>query len=142
MNRIIPLACTVWLFAFFSVAPRAAQTGEAKEGGAASRPGHLDLSLFTLSENCVACHNNLITPGGEDVSIGASWRSTMMANAARDPYWQAGVRREIIEHPMHSAAIQDECAECHMPMATQITRAAGGKGEVFAHLPFNKDNGT
>lgn len=142
MNRILPLACAIWFLAFLSVAPHAAQTAETAEGGTAKRTGHLDLSLFTLSENCVACHNNLITPGGEDVSIGASWRSTMMANSARDPYWQASVRREIIEHPMHSAAIQDECSECHMPMATQITRAGGGKGEVFAHLPFNKDNGT
>ena len=73
---------------------------------------------------------------GEDVSIGSTWRSTMMANSARDPYWQAGVRRETIDHPTHSADIQDECAACHMPMAQQIARAAGGKGEVFAHLPI------
>jgi hypothetical protein len=99
---------------------------------------HKNLALFTTSENCVACHNVLVTPHGEDVSIGASWRSTIMANSARDPYWQAGVRRETIDHPTHSAAIQDECAECHMPMATQISRASGGKGEVFAHLPFNE----
>ena len=25
----------------------------------------------------------------------------MMANAARDPYWQATVRRETIDHPRH-----------------------------------------
>jgi hypothetical protein len=100
----------------------------------------VDLSLFTHSENCVACHNLLMAPSGEDVSIGATWRSTMMANSARDPYWQAGVRRETIDHPMHSAAIQDECAECHMPMATQIARAAGGKGEVFAHLPIARSD--
>ena len=42
-----------------------------------------------------------MTPSGEDVSIGATWRSTMMANSARDPYWQAGVRRETIDHPTH-----------------------------------------
>jgi hypothetical protein len=98
----------------------------------------MDLSLFAHSEDCIACHNNLVTPAGEDVSIGATWRSTMMANSARDPYWQAGVRRETLDHPRHAAAIQDECAECHMPMATQIARAAGGKGEVFAHLPINR----
>jgi hypothetical protein len=60
----------------------------------------------------------------------------MMANAARDPYWQAGVRREVIDHPEHSAAIQNECAACHMPMTQRISRAAGGQGEVFAHLPI------
>ena len=63
------------------------------------------------------------------------WRATMMANSARDPYWQASVRRETLDHPAHAADIQDECGGCHMPMAAQIARAHGGKGEVFAHLP-------
>ena len=144
MNRILPLACAVWMLALYMAAPHAAQTAETAEGGVkvSEKDIQKNLSLFTPSENCVACHNNLITPTGEDVSIGASWRSTMMANSGRDPYWQAGVRRETIDHPTHAAAIQDECAECHMPMSTQISRASGGKGEVFAHLPFNKDNGT
>jgi hypothetical protein len=142
--RILPLACAAWLVAVFTAAPRAAQTGAAADGAVKADPKQVqkNLSLFTTSDNCVACHNVLTTPQGEDVSIGASWRSTMMANSARDPYWQAGVRRETIDHPTHSAAIQDECAGCHMPMAAQISRASGGTGEVFAHLPFNKDNGT
>jgi hypothetical protein len=131
------LAVTLWLASIVLVGVRAQVTTETNEGGA-RRTGHMDLSLFSHSEDCMACHNNLVTSAGEDVSIGATWRSTMMANSARDPYWQAGVRRETIDHPMHSAAIQDECAECHMPMATQIARAAGGKGEVFAHLPINR----
>jgi hypothetical protein len=140
--RLMPLAVTLWMLAVSLTAPRAAQvTAEAKEGGV-PRTKHLDLSLFSHSEECMACHNNLVTPSGEDVSIGATWRSTMMANSARDPYWQAGVRRETIDHPMHSADIQDECAECHMPMATQISRAAGGKGEMFAHLPINQRTGS
>ena len=144
MNRILPLACAAWLLAFFAAMPRAAQTAETSEGGVRLDPKQVrkHLSLFTTSDNCIACHNVLTTTHGEDVSIGAAWRGTMMANSARDPYWQAGVRRETIDHPMHSAAIQDECAECHMPMSTQISRAAGGKGEVFAHLPFNRGNGS
>ena len=135
--RLMPLAVTLWMLAVSWSTPRAQVTTETKEGGV-RRSAHMDLSLFSHSEDCIACHNNLMTTAGEDVSIGASWRSTMMANAARDPYWQAGVRRETIDHPMHAAAIQDECAECHMPMATQIARAAGGKGEMFAHLPINR----
>ncbi|HZL95697.1 MAG TPA: hypothetical protein VFB99_18720, partial [Vicinamibacterales bacterium] len=74
------------------------------------------------------------------MSIGATWRSTMMANSARDPYWQAGVRRETIDHPTHSADIEDECAACHMPMAQKIAQAAGQKGEVFANLPIARAN--
>ena len=142
--RIILTACVIWLLALFTAFPRAAQTTETAKGGVKenAKQIHKNLSLFTTSDNCIACHNVLVTPEGEDVSIGASWRSTMMANSARDPYWQAGVRRETIDHPTHSAAIQDECAECHMPMSTQISRASGGRGEVFAYLPFNKANGT
>ena len=133
MNRILPVACAVWMLAVFVAVPRAAQAPTPS----ANRPAAAhDLSLFTHSENCVACHNNLTTNTGEDVSIGATWRSTMMANSARDPYWQAGVRRESIDHPSRSADIQDECGACHMPMSVRIQRAAGGKGEVFSQLPI------
>jgi len=90
---------------------------------------------FETSDNCLACHNSLTTPSGEDVSIGSSWRASMMANSARDPYWQASVRRETIDHPSKKAEIEDECAICHMPMSTSVARATGGHGEVFAHLP-------
>jgi Cytochrome c554 and c-prime len=142
IRRLMPLAVTLWMLAVSLTAPRAAQvTAETKEGGV-PRTKHLDLSLFSHSEECMGCHNNLVTPSGEDVSIGATWRATMMANSARDPYWQAGVRRETIDHPMHSADIQDECAACHMPMATRIARAAGRKGEMFAHLPLNQRTGS
>ncbi len=97
--------------------------------------------LFKTSDNCMACHNGMTTASGEDVSIGSSWRASMMANSARDPYWQASVRRETIDHPGASAAIQDECSICHMPMARTEARAAGLEGEVFRHLPVRPDAG-
>ena len=92
-------------------------------------------SQFVTSDRCVACHNNLRTPSGDDVSIGFAWRSTMMANSARDPYWHAAVRREVTDHPGAQAAIEDKCSTCHMPMARFDAAAAGGRGEVFANLP-------
>jgi hypothetical protein len=61
----------------------------------------------------------------------------MMANSARDPYWQAGVRREILDHPESKAAIEDECAICHMPMARYQAMSSGRKAEIFAHLPYD-----
>src|SRR5262245_43856910 len=128
MSRVLPLACMAWLLAFFAALPHAAQRSEIEEGvKARAKQIHKNLSLFTTSDNCIACHNVLVTPEGEDVSIGASWRSTMMANSARDPYWQAGVRRETIDHPMHSAAIQDECAECHILMFNVIYGGSVGQ---------------
>ena len=60
---------------------------------------HQSGSLFVHSDNCMSCHNNLTTAEGEDVSIGTSWQSTIMANSARDPYFHASVRRETTDHP-------------------------------------------
>ena len=92
---------------------------------------------FQTSDRCIACHNNLTTPAGEDISIGINWRPTMMANSGRDPYWMAGVRRESTDHPAAKAAIEDECSICHMPMARFESKFAGHEGEVFSHLPPN-----
>ena len=96
--------------------------------------------VFKTSDQCMACHNGLRTPSGEDVSIGASWRASMMANSSRDPYWQAGVRREVIDHPLAAQAIQDECATCHMPMSRTEARMAGSEGNVFDHLESHEGN--
>jgi len=93
--------------------------------------------LFVTSESCMACHNGLVTPSGEDVSIGVGWRGSMMANAARDPYWHAAVKRETLVHPTASAAIQNECSACHMPMDRFQANAEGRQGEVFSHLPLS-----
>jgi len=94
-------------------------------------------NLFVTAESCMACHNGLVTPAGEDVSIGVGWRGSMMANAARDPYWQAAVRRETLVHATASAAIQNECSACHMPMARFQANAEGRQGEIFSHLPLS-----
>jgi hypothetical protein len=94
--------------------------------------------LFDTSHNCMACHNGLATSAGEDISIGVAWRATMMANSARDPYWQAAVRREILDHPTAAAEIQHECSICHMPMSTTNAIAMGRRGEIFAHLPIGQ----
>jgi hypothetical protein len=92
------------------------------------------IPLFQTSDRCVACHNGLVTPSGQDVSIGLDWRATLMANSARDPYWQASVRRESIDHPESQARIEDECASCHMPMSRYHAKSRGELGQVFAHI--------
>ena len=134
MTRLfVPLTCVVWVVTAWLVTIDAQQPAPRPKD---QKKIHSSRSLFTHSDDCVACHNGLTTPSGEDVSIGSTWRSSMMANSARDPYWQAGVRRETIDHPTHAAAIQDECAACHMPMTARIERAEGRTGQVFAHLPI------
>jgi len=91
--------------------------------------------LFATSDRCLACHNGMATSAGEDLSIGVAWRASIMANASRDPYWHASVRREVMEHPASAPQIEDECAACHMPMARTQAVASGGQGQIFAHLP-------
>jgi len=99
----------------------------------------VDRDLFQTSDRCFACHNTLSTSGGEDISFGFAWRATMMANSARDPYWQAGVRREVLDHPESKAAIEEECSKCHMPMAHVQSRAEAREPELFAHLAVGAD---
>jgi hypothetical protein len=96
---------------------------------------------FQTSDRCVACHNGLTTPSGEDVSIGFAWRANMMANSSRDPYWQGSVRRETLDHPESRAAIEDECSVCHMPISRYEAKLQGRLGAVFSHLPFDTDKG-
>jgi hypothetical protein len=105
---------------------------------AAEQPGHAHVEFHT-SDRCLACHNGLTTPDGKDVSIGFDWRSSIMGNSARDPYWQASVRREDIDHPESKAEIEDGCADCHMPVSRYEAKQKGKLGEVFAHLPFDSD---
>ena len=90
--------------------------------------------LFQPSSQCMTCHNGVSTPSGEDVSFGTLWRPSMMAHAARDPYWHAGVRREVTDHPRAQTAIENECSRCHMPMAHVQTKAMGLQQSVFANL--------
>jgi hypothetical protein len=92
--------------------------------------------LFQTSDRCLACHNALSTRGGEDVSIGFEWSATLMANSSRDPYWQASVRREAIDHHESTAIIEDECSVCHMPIVRKRAKQAGHLGQIFAHLPM------
>jgi hypothetical protein len=96
---------------------------------------------FQTSDRCLACHNGLTTSTGQDVSIGFAWRSSIMANSSRDPYWQASVRRESMDHPGSQAAIEDECSVCHMPITRFEAKLRGRTGKVFDHLPFDPDKG-
>ena len=130
-RKVVMGGVVAWGLALaFAPAPQAAQ-----EHGPVPPPGVHPDEIFQVSDDCLACHNGLTTPSGEDVSIGVQWRASMMANAARDPYWHAAVRRETMDHPSAAAAIENECAICHMPMARTRSAALGESGRVFANLP-------
>ena len=91
----LQLATALWLMSILLVSGRAQDRSGLTPPGPErdrARESHQRGPLFADARDCLACHNNLTTPAGEDVSIGATWRSSMMANSARDPYWQATVR--------------------------------------------------
>lgn len=71
---------------------------------------------------CYNCHHLLTDAAGNNVSIISDWRSTMMANAAKDPFWQAKVQSEVRRNPTVAAVIEEKCTLCHMPMAWTQTR--------------------
>ncbi len=129
-----------WLAAFRRRNRTAACIARAAPGlilclaGASAPAQPVDHSTFATSDQCIACHSNLTDADGNNVSIGHVWRGSMMAHSARDPYWQAGVRREVTDHPGAQAEIEDICATCHMPMARVLARAEGGLGNVFDTL--------
>ena len=58
----------------------------------------------------------------------------MMANAGRDPYWMAGVRRETIDHP--TATDVDPGRVHHLPHADDALRSeAGGRRRRGVRAP-------
>jgi hypothetical protein len=134
MTRFLIAAMTFWLIAAISAGSSAQPDPHAPP---VSRPA---AALFTTSEECVACHNGLRTSDNEDVSIGTMWRSTIMANSARDPYFHAGLRREVIDHPSQAAEIQHECAGCHAPMLQRAAHTDGRMTDLLSQLPIRADN--
>ena len=89
------------------------------------------IDWFATAGICVVCHQNNVDEAGNDVSNGEYWRSTMMANAAKDPYYLAGVSINVAYYPEYSAAIETKCSTCHMPMAHYSNIAQGQQGVIF-----------
>jgi hypothetical protein len=133
--KAIVVALAIWLSAAVIIAQQSGKGDRDRSGASPVQTMH-----FQTSANCLACHNSLTAASGEDVSIGSAWRGSIMANSSRDPYWQASVRRETLDHPARASAIEDECATCHMPMARTLARSRGAEGQVFAHLRVGKAN--
>ncbi|MGB2987885.1 MAG: hypothetical protein WBE26_18610 [Phycisphaerae bacterium] len=97
-------------------------------------------TLFALSSGCTPCHNALFDEADNDVSIGTAWQPTMMANAARDPYFLAKVSTETERNPDLAAVIEDTCATCHMPMAHTQATADGSSTAMLDEGLLDSDN--
>ncbi len=88
-------------------------------------------SLFTGSGKCAGCHSSdpnsyasipgqvfpaVPMPGSWDVNPTDMWRSSLMANSAKDPFWRAKVAHEVAVNPGHQVEIEDKCTSCHAPL--------------------------
>ncbi len=89
---------------------------------------------------CTACHTAMLDAAGQDVSMERLWRGSMMANAARDPYWQATVEHEALTFPELAGAIEDTCARCHTPMARFTQEQAGELAALLGDGLFAADH--
>lgn len=115
------------------------------QGSQARREGQplpvLTSDLFSTSGSCAICHTNMESDSGETVSLDVTWRASMKANAARDPYFLATVRSELNEFPELTETIEDKCATCHMPMARLMASEAGELARIFGEQGFlNPEN--
>lgn len=95
---------------------------------------------FSGSGNCVQCHNGMTDVDGNDVSIEKDWSSTMMANATKDPLWQAKVKSEINRNPHLEDVINDKCSKCHAPMANKEAHFSGHTVKLFEDGFLNPNN--
>ena len=89
--------------------------------------------LFSGSGNCQTCHeamtdSSILRWNGVDVSPITLWRSTMMGNSSKDPYWRAQVSNEVHFLPSLKDTIESTCTKCHAPMGfTQAIYDGEGK---------------
>ncbi len=98
-------------------------------------------SFFSGSGQCSTCHNDMTDTQGQDISIVDAWSTSMMANAARDPYWIAKVEAEMARNPQLEDQLNDTCSRCHTPMANDTARKDGSPIAILGDEGFlNKDN--
>jgi len=102
--------------------------------------GIVDTVRFAPAATCAQCHNHLYDTQGQDVSIHADWEGTVMANAGRDPIWQAKVNSEVLRIPHLRSIIEERCSRCHTAMARVEAQATGGEPLLTGTGFFNITN--
>jgi len=150
----VPRLLTTLLCALMSIVPACVPVpGPGDDGDPGGDAGNGDdqpvagLPLASYQTNnfvgpaaCAACHTDLTDEAGNDVSIDKAWRATMMANAAKDPYFKATVEAEVAEAPALASVIESTCATCHSPSAHTQATADGGMSAYLGDGFFNEAN--
>lgn len=158
MKRIIWLSVTLVFLALFlagsSVRPRALHDQGNPFHGEVFRSAYGGLpdttnGLFAGSGKCAGCHaadpNHYASiagqtypaipmPDGWDVNVTDQWRSSLMANSAKDPFWRAKVRHEVMVNPDHQLDLEDKCTSCHAPLGHFAAHAVGETHYTMASM--------
>jgi len=101
-------------------------------------------TYFTTAGRCAGCHGRdlqgiaSIDGQGRDVNVVDDWRSTLMANSARDPFFRAKVRHESLVNPAHADSLQNKCLGCHAPLGMHEERLLGHDLFTLAHLDTSR----
>ncbi|MBP7408591.1 MAG: hypothetical protein KA941_07525, partial [Flavobacteriales bacterium] len=70
---------------------------------------------FFTAGRCAGCHGHdpdgltSVDSQGRDVNLVDDWRSTMMSNSARDPFFRAKAEHEVLVNPEHQVEIENKC---------------------------------
>ncbi len=99
------------------------------------KPAPIDTERFASVVVCDRCH----TPGdktmrasnGADISPVTEIQAGMMSLAARDPYYLAALRREIVANPGAKVAIEATCNRCHAPAGFAESNGALGLDDLI-----------
>ncbi|HMN06675.1 MAG TPA: T9SS type A sorting domain-containing protein [Flavobacteriales bacterium] len=119
------LLSVAWTEGHLPVAHATYHSKEDLEQFRANRSYALDSTsntYFAGSGHCNGCHGHdplgmaMVTVDGVDVNVSDHWRSSMMANSARDPFWRAKVSHEVLTNPGHQEILENKCTSCHAPM--------------------------
>jgi hypothetical protein len=98
--------------------------------------GQVDTDRFADAAKCAQCHTASDTAlrdaAGRDVSPVALWRTSMMALAARDPFYLAVFAEELVRAPDDRAMIEQTCVRCHAPAGSEESDRALGFDALVA----------
>lgn len=96
-------------------------------------------TYFVTAGRCAGCHGHdslgiAMMAGEQDVNVVNDWRSTMMANSARDPFFLAKMEHEGLVNPALHEQLEHNCLKCHAPLAVFEQKMKGGPAFTAASL--------
>jgi hypothetical protein len=103
------------------------------------KPQAVNTDHFASVIICDRCHTAgdraMRDSKGVDISPVAEAQASMMALAARDPYYLAALRRELIANPGAKSQIETICIRCHAPVGFTESPALGLADLTTANSP-------